>query len=554
MIDEASQSDVWAIPAISRAKQLLIVGDDKQVSPSDVGKKELGLNALRRKFLQDLPYGQHFLPGASIYELGSTMFSKDVVRLREHFRSVEPIIAFSNRHFYDGEIKPLRIPSASERIDPPLVDMFVKGGYRRGSAKVNKPEANAIVDEIRRLSEEPTFANRSIGVVSLLGHEQAKEIQDRVLEQLGEEVFLCHRLRCGDAMHFQGKEADIVMISMVAAGKISAATGRTYEQRYNVACSRARDRLYVFHSFQRDELKDGDLRAKLLDHLANPLAGEDRLVGNDARMLCESDFEREVFDELIQRNYQVEPQVRAGGFRIDLVVEGEDSRRLAIECDGDRYHGIDRWMDDMSRQRVLERLGWKFWRCWASSWVRDRDASLADLLETLRERGEPVDGDAPQGVSGLVEYRVVEARDDLRTEDAQVSDNAIAVEAREAGEDDEVGKDEDEASGVQAPIGAHAPAVPSAASDRATQQTSINEERVVGLNDIVEYAYVDSLEDALRVTVVSGPSQPDLGFVNQQTALGCALLGAAVGDEVEAHLPRGVSQLQILSVTPQTVH
>ena len=63
----------------------------------------------------------------------------------------------------------------------------------------------------------------------------------------------------------------------------------------------------------------------------------------------------EVFDELVARGYRVSPQVRAGGFRIDLVVEGIDDRRLAIECDGDRYHGPERWLDDLRRQRVLER-------------------------------------------------------------------------------------------------------------------------------------------------------------------------------------------------------
>jgi len=442
VIDEASQSDIRAFPAILRAKKLLVVGDDKQVSPSDVGVKETDLADLRARFLGAFPYGQHFLPGSSIYELGSTMFAKDVIRLREHFRCVEPIIAFSNRHFYDGEIKPLRIPKPSERLDPPLIDVHVRGGYRQGRRKVNAPEAAAIVAEVKRLTSDPAIGDRTIGIVSLLGAEQAKAIQAQLLERLGEERFLRHNIRCGDAMHFQGKEADIVLISMVDSGQISKATSRTFEQRFNVACSRARDRLYVFRSFTRDQLKEGDLRAKLLDHLARPL-GDTQAMAADLRSLCESDFEREVFDALVRKGYRVLPQVRAGGFRIDLVVEGVDDRRLAIECDGDRYHGVDRWIADMDRQRVLERMGWRFWRCWASSWVVEPDACLADLVNTMETHGiAPWSADTGSISACLVEHRVVEpdengsSKDKDEPEDDEES-QADELGAREAADDTE---------------------------------------------------------------------------------------------------------------------
>lgn len=538
IIDEASQSDIWALPAIVRAKKLLIVGDDKQVSPSDIGVRESDTNSLRLRFLNNLPYGQHFLPGSSIYDLGSTMFASDIIRLREHFRCVEPIIAFSNRQFYDSEIKPLRIPTPSERLDPPLVDVYVRGGYRQGKTKIiNKPEANAVVEEIRRLSEEGTIGERSIGVVSLLGSEQAKYIQDRLLETLGEERFLRHRIRCGDAMHFQGKEADIVMISMVAAGTITAATGRMYEQRYNVACSRARDRMYVFHSFTRDEVTDVDLRARLLDHLAHPL-GESSPVDQELRALCESDFEREVFDELAQRGYPVVPQVRVGGFRIDLVVEGADDRRLAIECDGDRYHGIDRWMDDMSRQRILERMGWRFWRCWASSWITQRDVCLVDLIEALNTRGiEPWKDEDGSRRSVLVEYRTIEP------------DKADSPAPIEQYEQDELVAPEN------ADAGAAAPDDVALLVDAAIPSIEVLDKgRGVELNDIVDYVRESAPDDILRVTVVSGHSEPGFGIVNEHTPLGNALLGAEVGELVEAHLPQGITQFRIVGVQPRKLH
>jgi hypothetical protein len=193
IIDEASQSDAWALPAILRGKQILIVGDDKQVSPSNVGVRESDITFLRDRHLGNLPYGHLLLPGASIYALGSVMFASDVVRLREHFRCVEPIIHFSNKAFYDREIFPLRVPKPSERLDPPLVDVFVKSGYRNERKKINKPEARAIVEEIRRLTEDPRFEGRSIGVVSLLGPEQARYIQDLLLAEVGEDIGSCRK-------------------------------------------------------------------------------------------------------------------------------------------------------------------------------------------------------------------------------------------------------------------------------------------------------------------------------------------------------------------------
>lgn len=60
---------------------------------------------------------------------------------------------------------------------------------------------------------------------------------------------------------------------------------------------------------------------------------------------------------------------------------------LAIECDGDEFHGPDRWAADMNRQRVLERAGWVFWRCFASTWSMRKDVVLQDLLSRLTAMG-----------------------------------------------------------------------------------------------------------------------------------------------------------------------
>ena len=114
------------------------------------------------------------------------------------------------------------------------------------------------------------------------------------------------------------------------------------------------------------------LRLTLLAHFENPLIGKEP-EAEDLGDRCESGFERQVFGALTEAGYRVIPQVKTGAYFIDLVVEGAGDARLAVECDGDDFHGPDRWPQDMQRQRVLERAGWTFWRCFASTWRLSRE-------------------------------------------------------------------------------------------------------------------------------------------------------------------------------------
>jgi hypothetical protein len=126
IVDEASQSDLWALPAILRGRKILVVGDDKQVSPSGGFISAAKIVALRERFLSDQPYGRDLTPEKSLYDIASTVFAGERVMLAEHFRCVQPVIAYSNKTFYKNQIRPLRVPKASERIDPPLVDVFIE--------------------------------------------------------------------------------------------------------------------------------------------------------------------------------------------------------------------------------------------------------------------------------------------------------------------------------------------------------------------------------------------------------------------------------------------
>jgi len=402
IVDEASQSDLTALPALLRAKKVLIVGDDKQVSPEGVGLEEEKVRSLMNRFLgnQVPTYRAQMSPERSIYDLFKVVFAKSAVMLKEHFRCVGPIIEYSKREFYSHELKPLRLPKTSERLDPPLIDIVIQDGYRNGDT--NEAEARFIVDEIKRIVEDPLMERRSIGMVSLLASKQALRVWEMLAEELGPDLMARHRIACGDARTFQGKERDIMFLSMVVSpGEKPAALSRdTFAQRFNVAASRARDRMYLVRSVDLDNLSEADrFRRSLIGHFASPFAQDEGRVTN-LRELCESPFEREVYDVVTERGYWVTPQVKVGEYRIDLVVEGHNDNRLAIECDGDRYHGPDRWDADMRRQRVLERAGWVFWRCFASNFVRRRQALISDLFRTLTEHGiEPMGAEnAPRSV------------------------------------------------------------------------------------------------------------------------------------------------------------
>ncbi|MEO8008814.1 MAG: AAA domain-containing protein, partial [Betaproteobacteria bacterium] len=378
-----------------RARKLLIVGDDRQVSPQAIGLEEERVRSLMQRYLpEQVPlYRAQMSPDRSIYDLAKVVFAHSGVMLKEHFRCVAPIIEYSKREFYAHELRPLRLARSSERLDPPLQD-FLIGDARRDNG-VNRAEVEFIVGGIKALAADPKMRSRSVGVVSLLG------------EELGADVMRRHALTCGDARMFQGRERDIIYLSMVSApNDVGAPLMRdTFAQRFNVAASRARDRMILVRSVELHHLSESDrLRRSLITHFAQPF-GDQSVRVTDLRELCESSSERELFDWLNGEGYLVTPQVAVGAYRVDLVVEGRDDARLALECDGDKYQGPQQWIEDMRRQRSLERVGWVFWRCFAAALRRRREEVLEDLRHALSAQGiEPI------GRGGWGRRRITETR------------------------------------------------------------------------------------------------------------------------------------------------
>ena len=195
------------------------------------------------------------------------------------------------------------------------------------------------------------------------------------------------------------------------------------KKRYNVAASRARDQMFVVHSFDRDiHLRPGDLRLRLLQHVADPLASlrtYQQEVGK-----TESPFEKSVLKMLTDAGYKVRTQWHVGYYRIDMVVEG-GGKRLAVECDGDRYHPIEKLADDIERQTILERLGWQFVRIRGSAFYRDAESAMRPVFERLRELEIPqeADTDLPDTTDMTLVHELEEliARGDLDSSSDDVS-------------------------------------------------------------------------------------------------------------------------------------
>ena len=193
------------------------------------------------------------------------------ITLTEHRRCVPEIIGFSNRVAYEPEgirLVPVR-QFGAERLDPIKV-VHLAEGYEADN-KTNPVEADAIVDQIRKCLAEPQYDGATFGVISLLGKEQAKLIEHKLLDTVPPEEWSARELRCGDASDFQGSERDVMFLSMVKAPeadkRMTALTATQYLQRFNVAASRAKDQMWVYHSMPREALTNTeDMRYQLLDY------------------------------------------------------------------------------------------------------------------------------------------------------------------------------------------------------------------------------------------------------------------------------------------------
>ncbi|OLF15429.1 AAA domain-containing protein [Actinophytocola xanthii] len=394
IVDEASQAGLEATFLQYLAPRMVVIGDDKQVSPSAVGVDQQQLRDLARQYLGDDPYRSAWQdPRRSLFD-EARMRYRGLLTLTEHRRCVPEIIAFSNRVAYEPEgvrLVPVRQYGA-DRLEPVKAVYLPEGHVLGTTNKVNPVEVEAVVEQLEKCIADPRYDGMTFGVISLLGTAQAKAVEKRLLERVAPEDWVARDLRCGDAADFQGAERDVVFLTMVAAGPAQVPlTGDRYVQRYNVAASRAREQMWLFHSIPPGALANPeDMRFQLLDHCYGLDGGQESYLRGPApeETLVEpfpSLLHQHVANRLLALGYAVSP---------DLVVVGGRSR-LGVLCADDTWQGEAAYVRELARQRDLERCGWRFFRVRASSFYADEAGVLARLTAVLREldihplRGDP---------------------------------------------------------------------------------------------------------------------------------------------------------------------
>ncbi|SDW74070.1 DUF3320 domain-containing protein [Paracoccus sanguinis] len=403
VFDEASQITVYdAVGAIARGRRCVIVGDPKQMPPTNFFAKAPGDDDGDGSVDTDL---DSILDEALAARV-------PLHRLTGHYRSRhESLIAFSNHAYYDGEL--VTYPAADTR-DTVVSLRKVAGTYGRGRGQTNPEEAKAVVAEVVARLRDPARQAQSLGVVTL----NAKQ-QELILNLLDDERRRDPALErfFGDAAPepvfvknletVQGDQRDVILLSITfgptepdsptMSMNFGPLNGKGGQRRLNVAITRATSEVMIFASFDPSMIDLTRTSAEAMRDLKHylefaqrgpaALMGAVRNMGGTAGY--DSDFEMAVAEALRARGWTVRTQVGASKFRIDLGVVHPDapgSFLAGVECDGATYHASPSARDrDRVRHIIRETLGWRLARVWSTDWFNDRETVLERLDARLRE-------------------------------------------------------------------------------------------------------------------------------------------------------------------------
>ncbi|MFL0195597.1 AAA domain-containing protein [Clostridium sp. WILCCON 0269] len=385
IFDESSQSDIFSLCALMRAKRAVIVGDDKQISPETVGIDQSVIYNLIDKYLKGIPQREWFDLQTSLYDTSLRVFPSRLM-LKEHFRCIPEIINFSNDLSYSGEILPLRYPKIHEKFYPPINTIRVKEGARDPIKPINVKEAECLVDKVVSCCKDARYSNMSMGVISLLGEAQGHLIESMLREKIGVEEMIRRKLICGDAYSFQGDERDIMFLSMVISNDVKFAPLMRENdiRRFNVASSRAKNQMWLFYSIELEDLNVDCARYYLLNYCLN----YDKYYMNNKNIeyIFQSKLQKDVYNIIKNKGYNVIPEVKIGRYKIDFIVEGVRNR-VAIICDGDVSSEKYNWEETIERQLDLQRVGWIFYRIRGSEFYYNPEKVMNKLWEKLSNIG-----------------------------------------------------------------------------------------------------------------------------------------------------------------------
>ena len=402
IFDEASQIPVWdAIGVIARANQLIVVGDPKQMPPTNFFNRTESEEEDEEES-QDVADQESILDECLVAGVYSAY-------LDWHYRSRhESLISFSNEHYYEGRL--CTFPAASSSPTLGVAFKFVEDGrfVREGrSMRANPVEAKALVDYVCDTVKTPGRKPRSIGIVtfaipqqklirSMLDERRAADPElDAILGEEGEGAYFVKNLE-----NVQGDEADVILFSIGFApdeeGRFSMNFGPLNrvggERRLNVAVTRAKEQIVVFssiHSTQIDAGEDGRTKSVGASHLKAFLEYAER--GGAARDCDAARSSREAFADAVAKfveglGYEAVRGVGTSTLRIDIGVRkrGENDFIAGIECDGRNYAAQKSAKDrDFNRPGVLAGLGWRLIHVWSADWALDRNRAEERLRAAL---------------------------------------------------------------------------------------------------------------------------------------------------------------------------
>lgn len=409
IIDEASQVDLPSIvPVAYRAKKTVIFGDTKQMQSQRFAfmSRNVALEAWQQFGMQEFDPDERLHPVQRSLLSLAAIHAEEESLLDEHFRSLPPIIEFSNQRWYRGDLRIMTDVYQKKfgSPDQPIIELHaVEGGVISNGSQENEVEAQALVDFLKRLVSDPDYDGASIGVLCLF-EEQVALVHELVTESIEPEEWDEHSLVVSNPDGFQGDERDVILYSLswddnlMSQAALSARQMDTphIQGMLNVAFTRARDEIHIFHSAPTETFgMAGGKSGALGDWITYCATAQSDSGYRTSRRhgRIDSEFEAEVAAALRARDVEVLHQYPACGFSIDLLCVLKD-RRVAVECDGELYHHDEHGhlrIEDVERQAVLERAGHVVLRIPYRAWLKDADAQIDRVIATLRDDAD-VDG------------------------------------------------------------------------------------------------------------------------------------------------------------------
>ena len=379
IIDEASQCDIAScFPILYRAKKAVVVGDDKQLPHLSFLEKAKEQSFLSQYGINDRYQLMWRFRTNSMFDLAN-YYSMHPVLLDEHFRSLPPIINYSNKEFYGGRIRVMRRNDNTKKV---LETVVVPDGKVDFDATRNLPEIEALVKRLHEIVVEDERKNPerpvSIGIISPF-RAQVEQLKISVSKVLSEHMMQKHQIEIGTAHTFQGDERDIILASWAYANN-SFPQSLIFLQKpnlFNVAITRARNQMINFISKNPRELPEGILRSYLgfVEEYENryALRNSDDFDEN----IYKNSFEKEVAQAFRDLGHDVVCGVDIAGLSVDLLVDN----KFVIECDGVEDKTSAK-VSNMKKQAIIERSGLKVSRISRREWLYSPKACIDRIINS----------------------------------------------------------------------------------------------------------------------------------------------------------------------------